>query len=128
MISGAVQQIIASSKLTVGHLGVPPLSGSVPDQVRGPSEHLLDDQVVKDDDGSIPDGLPQLFLTLLRDATTCNRRHLVSPATRTQRNATTCTHEAPSSSPSSLTAGAPNSDLVLGTNTSSLVTCPVAAW
>lgn len=32
--------------LTVGHLGVPPLSGSVPDQVGGPSEQLLDDEVV----------------------------------------------------------------------------------
>lgn len=54
--------------LTVGHLGVPPLSGSVPDQVGGPSEQLLDDEVVQDDDGSITDGLLQLFLTLLRDA------------------------------------------------------------
>ena len=35
------------------------------------------------------------------------------------------THETPSISASSLIAGAPYSLLVLGTNTSSLVTCPV---
>jgi len=54
-------------ELTVGELGVPPLSGGVPDQVSGPSEQLLDDEVVEDDNGSVTDGLPQLLLTLLRD-------------------------------------------------------------
>jgi hypothetical protein len=54
--------------LTVSEPRVPPLSTGIPDQISGPSEQLLNDQVVEDDNGSITDSLLEFFLSLLRDA------------------------------------------------------------
>jgi len=51
----------------VGEPRVPLLSTSVPDQISGPSEQLLNDQVVEDDNRSITERFLEFFLSLLRD-------------------------------------------------------------
>jgi len=51
----------------VGEPRVPLLSTSVPDQISRPSEQLLNDQVVEDDNRSITDSFLEFFLSLLRD-------------------------------------------------------------
>jgi hypothetical protein len=56
--------------LTVGVRRVPLLTGSVTDQVSGPSEQLLDYQVSQDDDRSIANSVLQFLLPLLADGNT----------------------------------------------------------